>query len=131
MFGPAAFASMKPNAVLINTSRGGEHLKCVTQPLNFETRIQEAIRILYIPFDCLWKITDSGENVRSFENNKFEADYLSSASRQSGIVDQEALIHALKTGQIAAAGLDVMTPEPLPVDHELTKLKNCGVNALI
>ena len=43
-----------------------------------------------------------------------------------GIVDQEALVTALKTGQIAAAGLDVMTPEPLPVDHELTKLKNCG-----
>jgi len=44
---------------------------------------------------------------------------------RGGIVDQEALATALKTGQIAAAGLDVMTPEPLPVDHELTKLKNC------
>jgi len=44
---------------------------------------------------------------------------------RGGIVDQEALVTALKTGQIAAAGLDVMTPEPLPVDHELTKLKNC------
>lgn len=44
----------------------------------------------------------------------------------TGVVDQDALIVALKTGQIAAAGLDVMTPEPLPVDHELTRLKNCG-----
>lgn len=43
-----------------------------------------------------------------------------------GVIDQPALIEALKSGQIAAAGLDVMTPEPLPVDHELTKLKNCG-----
>lgn len=44
----------------------------------------------------------------------------------TGVVDQDALVNALKTGQIAAAGLDVMTPEPLPADHELTKLKNCG-----
>jgi len=44
---------------------------------------------------------------------------------RGAIVDQEALVTALKTGQIAAAGLDVMTPEPLPADHELTKLKNC------
>ncbi|OXA41867.1 Glyoxylate reductase/hydroxypyruvate reductase [Folsomia candida] len=42
-------------------------------------------------------------------------------------VEQDALIKALKTGQIFAAGLDVMTPEPLPVGHELTKLKNCAV----
>ena len=44
----------------------------------------------------------------------------------TGIIEQDALIDALKTGKIAAAGLDVMTPEPLPVGHELTKLKNCG-----
>jgi len=37
-------------------------------------------------------------------------------------------VDALKNGQIAAAGLDVMTPEPLPAGHELTKMKNCGNN---
>ena len=49
----------------------------------------------------------------------------------TGVVDQSALVHALKTGQITAAGLDVMTPEPLPVDHELTKLKNCGSQSFV
>jgi glyoxylate/hydroxypyruvate reductase len=44
---------------------------------------------------------------------------------RGGLVNQDALIAALKTQRIFAAGLDVMTPEPLPVDHELTKLKNC------
>lgn len=43
-----------------------------------------------------------------------------------GIVVQDDLIDALKTGQIFAAGLDVMTPEPLPSNHPLTKLPNCG-----
>lgn len=46
-------------------------------------------------------------------------------------MDQSALVHALKTGQITAAGLDVMTPEPLPVDHELTQLKNCGSQSFV
>ncbi|KAG5882976.1 hypothetical protein JTB14_026434 [Gonioctena quinquepunctata] len=38
------------------------------------------------------------------------------------VVDQPALIRALKQGTIFAAGLDVMTPEPLPADHELLTL---------
>lgn len=42
------------------------------------------------------------------------------------IVNQEDLYTALTTGLIKAAGLDVMDPEPLPVDHKLTKLSNCG-----
>ncbi|XP_018008605.1 glyoxylate reductase/hydroxypyruvate reductase-like isoform X1 [Hyalella azteca] len=44
---------------------------------------------------------------------------------RGGLVDQEALVWALQTGQIWAAGLDVMTPEPLPTDHILTTLPNC------
>ncbi|XP_054744183.1 glyoxylate reductase/hydroxypyruvate reductase [Anastrepha obliqua] len=46
---------------------------------------------------------------------------------RGGIVDQPALVDALKCGEIAAAGLDVMTPEPLPADHPLLKLPNCVV----
>lgn len=66
LFGPAAFAAMKPSAILINTSRGP-------------------------------------------------------------VVDQAALFTALTTGQIAAAGLDVTDPEPLPADHPLLALPNCVV----
>ncbi|CAH0564750.1 unnamed protein product [Brassicogethes aeneus] len=40
------------------------------------------------------------------------------------IVVQKDLIKALKRGKIFAAGLDVMTPEPLPSDSELLKLPN-------
>lgn len=40
------------------------------------------------------------------------------------IIDQDALVFALKNDLIFAAGLDVTTPEPLPIDSELFQLKN-------
>jgi phosphoglycerate dehydrogenase-like enzyme len=43
---------------------------------------------------------------------------------RGGIVDQEALVAALKSGQIAGAALDVFRPEPLPIDSELWTLPN-------
>ncbi|KAJ8943551.1 hypothetical protein NQ318_023063 [Aromia moschata] len=46
---------------------------------------------------------------------------------RGAIVDQEALVKALKEGQIFAAGLDVMTPEPLPPTDELLKLPNAVI----
>ncbi|HUG20399.1 MAG TPA: D-glycerate dehydrogenase [Planctomycetaceae bacterium] len=43
---------------------------------------------------------------------------------RGGVVDTQALYDALVSGQIAAAGLDVTEPEPLPRDHPLLKLDN-------
>jgi phosphoglycerate dehydrogenase-like enzyme len=40
------------------------------------------------------------------------------------IVDEGALVEALKEGWIAGAGLDVYDTEPLPVDHPLRSLPN-------
>jgi phosphoglycerate dehydrogenase-like enzyme len=40
------------------------------------------------------------------------------------IVDQRALIDALRNGTIAGVGLDVYDQEPLPASHELTALDN-------
>lgn len=46
---------------------------------------------------------------------------------RGGTVDQDALYEALVNGEIAAAGLDVTTPEPLPADHQLLTLDNCVI----
>ncbi len=43
------------------------------------------------------------------------------------LVDTEALVAALRSGVIAAAGLDVTDPEPLRADHPLVQLPNCIV----
>uniref|UniRef100_A0A8C5MJ96 Glyoxylate reductase/hydroxypyruvate reductase n=1 Tax=Leptobrachium leishanense TaxID=445787 RepID=A0A8C5MJ96_9ANUR len=40
------------------------------------------------------------------------------------VVDQDALVEALKNGTIKAAALDVTFPEPLPRDHPLLTMKN-------
>lgn len=43
------------------------------------------------------------------------------------VVDTDALLQALQDGTIAAAGLDVSDPEPLPADHPLVHLPNCVI----
>ena len=40
------------------------------------------------------------------------------------IVDTDALVDALRNGDIAGAGLDVVDPEPLPVGHPLLSMSN-------
>src|SRR6201990_986092 len=48
---------------------------------------------------------------------------------RGALVDEEAMIEALGTGQIRHAGLDVFNIEPLPADHRLTKLPNVTLSA--
>lgn len=43
---------------------------------------------------------------------------------RGGLVDEKALVDALRNGHIAAAGLDVFLDEPLPVGHALMQLPN-------
>ncbi|CAH1396760.1 unnamed protein product [Nezara viridula] len=103
-------------------------------------RIGQSIAKKLIPFGPS-KILYSGPR-RKLEGDQLGAEFVDfdSLLRQSdfvivmcpltseteAIVDQESLVHALKNKIIAAAGLDVMTPEPLPKDHPLVSLDNCG-----
>jgi D-3-phosphoglycerate dehydrogenase / 2-oxoglutarate reductase len=48
---------------------------------------------------------------------------------RGAIVDEAAMIEALKSGHIRHAGLDVFNVEPLPSDHPLTKLPNVTLSA--
>jgi phosphoglycerate dehydrogenase-like enzyme len=52
--------------------------------------------------------------------------YLVNTSR-GPIVDEAALVAALRQGTIAGAGLDVYDEEPLPLDHPLRNLPNTAI----
>ena len=47
---------------------------------------------------------------------------------RGNMIDQEALIAALKARRIGAAWLDVVDPEPLPPEHELWTLDNAHIS---
>jgi D-3-phosphoglycerate dehydrogenase len=48
---------------------------------------------------------------------------------RGALVDEAAMIDALKSGHIRHAGLDVFDTEPLPADHPLTRLPNVTLSA--
>lgn len=98
----------------------------------------EKLNAKLVSFDELIAMSDfvfitcplNGETKKMFNAEVFEkmkpTAVLVNVSR-GDIVDQEALYDALKNRKIFAAGLDVMTPEPLPSDDPLMTLPNCGL----
>jgi phosphoglycerate dehydrogenase-like enzyme len=64
-------------------------------------------------------------NASAFSKMKKSAVLINAA--RGPVVDPTALYDALKNGVIAAAGLDVTEPEPLPGNHPLLTLPNCLV----
>lgn len=64
-------------------------------------------------------------NAEAFRKMKNTSIFVNTS--RGGLVNQDDLYEALVKGEIAAAGLDVTTPEPLPTDSPLLTLKNCLV----
>lgn len=64
-------------------------------------------------------------NKAAFDKMKRKSVFVNTS--RGGTVNQDALIEALTNNTIFAAGLDVTTPEPLPLDSPLFKLPNCVI----
>ncbi|MEP9379282.1 NAD(P)-dependent oxidoreductase [Aquabacter sp. CN5-332] len=48
---------------------------------------------------------------------------------RGALIDEEALVAALRSGHVGHAGLDVFVTEPLPADHPFTTLDNVTLSA--
>ncbi|CAG5126298.1 unnamed protein product [Candidula unifasciata] len=64
-------------------------------------------------------------NKESFKRMKKNAILINTG--RGGVIDHDALVEALKNGDIQAAGLDVTEPEPLPKEHPLVAMNNCVI----
>ena len=95
--------------------------------------------VKFVPFEELIEKSDiisvhcpkTEETYHLFGEKEFAAmkntAYLINVAR-GGIVDESALLHALKNKEIAGAGLDVVEHEPLTADNPLLKLDNFSIS---
>lgn len=98
------------------------------QPLSAEWAPLEALlaRSDYVVVTAaLNERTQNLFNSATFARMKASSVFINVA--RGGLVQQDDLVEALRRGVIGAAGLDVTTPEPLPVTHPLLALPNCVV----
>ncbi|NXA43183.1 GRHPR reductase, partial [Eudromia elegans] len=94
-------------------------------PAEFGKRVHEPARCSDFIIACC-ALTPGTKGIchsRMFSQMKDTAAFTNTS--RGGVVNQDDLHQALVNGDIAAAGLDVTVPEPLPTDHALFKLKNC------
>lgn len=77
---------------------------------------------------CTCALTSETKNffdIEKFKQMKKNAIFINIS--RGTVVNQDDLVKALKENLISGAGLDVTTPEPLPIEHELFKLANCCI----
>ncbi len=105
----------------------------------YDRKREEELCVTYVPslHELLGKsdfvvvvVPGTKENVKLFSTAEFAAMKKSSIFinvARGVVVDQDALVEALSSNGIAAAGLDVTMPEPLPRDHPLLSLSNVTI----
>ncbi|MDI3502371.1 MAG: D-3-phosphoglycerate dehydrogenase / 2-oxoglutarate reductase [Archaeoglobi archaeon] len=96
------------------------------EAVDFETLLRESDAItIHTP------LTREGEseyptyhmiNDKAFEKMKDGVIIVNTA--RGPVIDTDALVRALESGKVSAAGLDVHETEPLPEDHPIRKFKN-------
>lgn len=124
--GNAIAGMLKPFGVsqFLYTSRSGpRETKVPAKHVDLPTLLKESD---FVIASCALSPETKGMfNASTFSQMKKTAIFVNIS--RGTIVNQDDLIQALQNGTIRAAGLDVTTPEPLPLDSPLLQLKNCVV----
>ncbi len=116
----------------------GFDMQVIYHNRNPNPRAESELGAVYVPFDELLQradyvcltvpLTPQTHHLigrRELELMREDA-FLINVAR-GGVVDHDALLHALQEKQIAGAGLDVTEPEPLPRDHPLLEQDNAVI----
>lgn len=123
-------------AIAVETARRLHAFGCDVAYWNRNRRpseTEEELGVRYLPLEELAAccdivslhvpVTPETENLvdeRFLASMKEDAILVNTARGE--IVDQAALASALEAGSISAAGLDTLSPEPVPIDHPLAQL---------
>jgi len=102
---------------------------------------EKELNIEYLPYDELVKQCDVismhvpvfPETVGMLGEEQFKVMKKTAVvvnTARGEVIDQPALAKALEAGQIAHAGLDVLSPEPVPADHPLLNMSPEGAARL-
>lgn len=105
---------------------------------NSQSKNEQEVNAEFVSFDYLLEHSDfilgccslTANNMGLFNAeafNKMKTSAIFVNTSRGGLVNQDDLYNALKSGKIAGAGLDVTNPEPLPTDSPLLTLSNCLV----
>ncbi|MEH7492823.1 2-hydroxyacid dehydrogenase [Neobacillus niacini] len=97
--------------------------------------LEEELNLIYTELDSLLKQSDficimtpytpeTKNLIGSRELSLMKNTAILINTARGGIVNEEDLFHALKEGEIWAAGLDVFEQEPVPLEHPLLSLPN-------
>jgi D-3-phosphoglycerate dehydrogenase len=93
----------------------------VDQILSFPEKLEEAD---FVMLTCA--LTPSNFHIINHANiAKMKDGVIVINVSRGGLIDEEALIDALKSGKVKSAGLDVFEVEPLPADSRLRQFEQC------
>jgi len=98
---------------------GPREKKDLTVAATFVPKLEDLLQHsdFVVPLCLLTNDTRGMFNAATFKAFKKGAYFINAGRGQ--LVDQNALIEALRSGRLGAAGLDVTDPEPLPMGHPL------------
>lgn len=105
----------------------GQIAEAFGMKVNVYSRDKEAaVRSDIVTLHCPLTKENAGMVDRDFISKMKDGAILINTAR-GGLIDEEALAEALKSGKLAGAGLDVMAKEPPEKDNPLIGLKNCWI----
>lgn len=118
--GQIAYGGFKMNVLYFDIRRAEDfELLCEARYAQVDDILKEAdIITLHVPLDAKTRHLIGKRELKLMKNSAILIN-----TARGAIVDEEALVWALKEGEIAACGLDVFEHEPA-VAEELTKMEN-------